>query len=159
MRDGSREKIDSTDILKASPTSGLRLPFFSSLVSAGFASPASDHIEQVCSLDELCDTRLETTYFVRCGGDSMSDDGLWNGDIMIVDRRVRSSYEGQIVVAWINGDLIVKRYHKAGELIVLMPANPAYMPIYVQPGEPGDAFKLFGVVTFWLKKAQFKHLD
>lgn len=150
------DRLDPSDIKKARLSTGLKLPFFSSLVSAGFASPATDHIEKICSLDELCDTHLETSYFVRCGGDSMIDDGLWSGDIMIVDRRIRKNYEGQIVVAWINGELTVKRYHRVEELVVLMPANPDYLPIYVQPG---DAFKVFGVVTFWVKKSQFKYIE
>ena len=159
MSDDTTQKPESLRMkkLKVRSATGLKLPFYSSLVPAGFASPATDHIEKICSLDELCDTHLETSYFVRCGGDSMIDDGLWSGDIMIVDRRIRKNYEGHIVVAWVNGGLTVKRYHRADDLIVLLPANPAYLPIYVHPGEPGDDFKLFGVVTYWLKKSQLKH--
>lgn len=156
MRESDTDKINPDDIKRVSPRPGIKLPFFSSLVSAGFASPATDHIEEILSLDELCDTHRETTYLVRCTGDSMKDDGLWSGDVMVVDRRPRSKYEGQIVIAWINGDHTVKRYHKTQELVVFMPANEAFLPIYVQPGE---AFKIFGVVTFWVKKSHYKHIE
>ncbi len=156
MRDTSTDKINPEDIKRVSPIPGIKLPFFSSLVSAGFASPATDHIEDVLSLDELCDTHRETTYMLRCSGDSMKDDGLWDGDTMVIDRRPRTTYEGQIVIAWINGGLVVKRYHKTQKLVVLMPANEAFLPIYVQPG---DAFFIYGVVTFWVRKSRYKHID
>ncbi|WP_338877513.1 S24 family peptidase (plasmid) [Spirosoma sp. SC4-14] len=139
---------------KATVVRRLLLPFFSSYVHAGTFSPATDHIEKVCDLNDLVIRNKDTTYFVRAIGDCMVDDGLWEGDIMIVDRSIEH-YEGQIVVVWLDGEYIVRRYHKPDELVVLMPASKFHQPIYVQPS---DNFKLFGVVSFWLKKAQVKKI-
>lgn len=148
----TKHPLNAQDFVKAAP-SWFPIPFFLSPVPAGFASPATDYIEKVCSLDDLCITNPDTTYFVRCTGDSMIDDGLWDRDIMIVDRSPEH-YEGRIVVAWLNGEYTVKRYHKPEDgPVVLMPANVRYAPIYVQAD---DDFRVFGVVTFWLKKAQTK---
>ena len=141
---------------KAKISRRLLIPFFSSYVHAGTFSPATDHIEKVCDLNDLVIRNKDTTYFVRTIGDCMADDGLWEGDIMIVDRSIEH-YEGQIVVVWLDGEYIVRRYHnhQPDKLVVLMPANPYYEPIYVRPG---DDFKMFGVVSFWLKKAQVKKI-
>ncbi|GAB3546348.1 LexA family protein [Spirosoma fluminis] len=152
------DSVNPRKFVKAIVATRYNIPFFLSPVPAGFTSPATDYIEKVCDLNELCISHPEMTYFVRCIGDSMIEDGLWDGDIMIVDRSFdKERYEGRIIVAWLNDEFTVKRYHKPGELVILRPANPAYQPIYVQP-EPIDKFKVFGVVTFWIKKAQFKHL-
>ncbi|WP_051054230.1 LexA family protein [Fibrella aestuarina] len=130
------------------PRNRLRIPFFGSLVKAGFPSPASDYIERVCDLNDLCIHNAEATYFVRVDGDSMIDEHIMPGDIMVVDCSLET-VNGRIVVAWYNGAHTVKRLRTAPPLIVLEPANEKYEPIYIQPG---DDFKLFGVVTFVIHK-------
>lgn len=145
-------QIRPQELVKADIATHLSIPFYSSLVACGFASPATDHIEKVCDLNELCITNQDATYFVRAAGDSMVDDGLSEGDIMVVDRSFEDR-NGRIVVVWLNGDYTVKRFYKVNDLIVLMPANPNYLPIYVQPD---DDCRVFGVVTYWVKKAPSK---
>jgi DNA polymerase V len=125
-----------------------RLPFFGSLIRAGFPSPATDHIERVCDLNDLCVSNAEATYFVRVTGDSMTGARIEPGDVLVVDSS-REAAEGRIIVAWVNGGYTVKRIHRAGELIVLLSANPRYDPIYVHAG---DEFRVFGVVTFVIQK-------
>lgn len=134
--------------LKAVITSRLGIPFFTSPVRAGFPSPAENYIEQVCDLNELCITNEAATYFVRADGDSMTGDRIAPGDVLIVDCS-REAADGKIVVVWLNGEHTVKRIHYATPLIILMPSNPNYAPIYVQPG---DDFRIFGVVTFVIQK-------
>jgi DNA polymerase V len=148
--------IPDDDFYKANPSLIGSIPFFDSLVLAGFSSPATDHIEKACSLDDLCISHLNTTYFARCWGDSMMDDGLWDGDIMIIDRTFDPDLlEGRMVIAWYNGGRLVKRYHKKDGFICLMPANPQFAPIYIREG---DKFRVFGIVTFWLRKAAIKRV-
>ncbi len=126
----------------------LKIPFYTSLVRAGFPSPAENYVERVCDLNDLCVTNAEATYFVRVTGDSMSGDRIEPGDILIVDSS-REAVDGKIAVVWINGEHTVKRVHYAGDMIVLMPSNPKYTPIYVHEG---DDFRVFGVVTFVIQK-------
>ncbi len=144
------DKLLPDDFVRAEVQTRYRLPFFNSYVQAGFPSPATDYIERVCDLNDLCIHNPEATYFVRAAGDSMTGDRIEPGDILIVD----SSYDavdGRIVVVCLNGDNLVKRIHFAGDLIVLMSSNPRYAPVYVQKGE---SFRVFGVVTFVIQKTR-----
>lgn len=126
----------------------LRIPFFGSLIRAGFPSPATDYIERVCDLNDLCITNAEATYFVRVTGDSMTGDHILPGDILVVDCS-REVVDGRIAVVWYNGEHTVKRIRQTPPLLVLEPSNPAYQPLYVQPGED---FRVFGIVTFVIHK-------
>jgi len=131
----------------------LAVPFFQSLVQAGFPSPAENHLERVCDLNDLCITNPEATYFVRVASDSMSGDRIEPGDVLVVDCS-REAVAGKIVVVWLNGDHCVKRLQRAGgpshgDMAVLLSSNPKYDPIYVHPG---DDFRIFGVVTFVIHK-------
>lgn len=134
--------------IKATLTARLRIPFYTSLIKAGFPSPAENYAERVCDLNDLCVTNAEATYFVRVEGDSMVDAHIWPDDVLIVDCS-REALEGKVVVVWFNGEHTVKRIHYAPPLVVLLAANPKYEPIYVQPG---DSFRVFGVVTFVISK-------
>lgn len=136
------------DFTKVQRESRQLIPFFSSLIQAGFPSPAENYVERVCDLNDLCITNAEATYFVRVMGDSMTGDRIEPGDVLIVDCS-REAIDGKIAVVWVNGEHTVKRIHYAGNMIVLMPSNPKYEPIYVHKG---DDFKVFGVVTFVIQK-------
>lgn len=139
-------------MLRAALTSRLQLPFYTSVVRAGFPSPAENYVERVCDLNDLCVTNPEATYFVRVTGDSMQGDRIEPGDVLIVDCS-REATDGKIAVVWLNGEHTVKRIHYAGGnvggMVVLMPSNPNYDPIYVHEG---DDFRIFGVVTFIIQK-------
>jgi len=139
----SDQPKDDHPFVKAAVTTRLRIPFFASLIKAGFTSPAENYVERVCDLNDLCIGNSEATYFVRVEGDSMSGDRIETGDILIVDCSLEPT-EGRIVVVWHNGAHTVKRIHYANKLVVLMPSNSKYLPIYVQPE---DDFRVFGVVT------------
>ncbi len=78
----------------------------------------------------------------------MSGDRIEEGDILIVDCS-REATENKIAVVWFNSEHTVKRIHYAPPLTVLLPSNPKYDPIYVQPD---DDFRVFGVVTFVFHK-------
>lgn len=143
------DQIRPEELIRADITTHLSIPFYSSLVACGFPSPATDHIEKVCDLNELCITNQDATYFVRAAGDSMMGAGLGEGDVMVVDRSYED-HEGRIVVVWLNGEYTVKWFYRVKEMIVLLPDNPKYLPIYVHPG---DVCRVFGVVTNWVKKA------
>ncbi|GAB3715874.1 translesion error-prone DNA polymerase V autoproteolytic subunit [Spirosoma flavus] len=143
---GKRKR--SHQFVKAVIKTRFQIPFFQSLVQAGFPSPADNYVERVCDLNDLCITNAESTYFVRVTGDSMTGDRIEPGDVLIVDCS-REAVDGKIVVVWYNGEHTVKRIHYVGDMVVLMPANPEYEPIYIHTGED---FRVFGVVTYIIQK-------
>lgn len=69
------------------------------------------------------------TFALRIKGDSMIDDGIFDGDIVMV-RRQETAENGETVVAMIDGEATVKRLQRENGRVRLDPANPAYQPIY-----------------------------
>ena len=118
------------------------LPVFASGVRAGFPSPADDHAEPGLDLNELVDNPA-ATFCAWAEGDSMIDLGILDGDLMVIDRSLTPRHD-DVVVADLNGAFTVKRLiHKADQSF-LMPANPDYPPI---PINPDDEVRIWGVVV------------
>lgn len=68
-------------------------------------------------------------YVLKVRGDSMIEDGILDGDLVIIARRERAE-NGQMVVANVNGEVTLKRLYQEGERIRLQPANSMMGPIY-----------------------------
>lgn len=119
-----------------------KLPLFSSLVPAGFPSPAQDHLEERLSLDELLNIHAPHVFIARAVGDSMTGAGLFDRDLMVIDR-AREPRPGHVVVAMLNGETFVKRLDKQQGQWVLRSENPAYPPRYVLES---DELQIWGVV-------------
>jgi DNA polymerase V len=77
-------------------------------------------------------------------GDAMQDAGIFDGDVLIVDRSLKLA-NGKIIVAVLNGELLVRRFHKNFSSAFLIPENPRYKTINL--AEFSD-FKIWGVVTY-----------
>ena len=118
-------------------------PLFTCGVSAGFPSPADDHIDRKLDLNELLIQNPVATFFVRVAGDSMQDAGINHGDILVVDRSLEAT-SGKIVIAIVNGELTVKRFVQDHSSCQLVAANPDYPPVEIT--EDTD-FSVWGVVT------------
>ena len=69
-------------------------------------------------------------YLLKVQGDSMVDDGIFDGDLIAV-HRTPVAENGQIVVARIDGELTVKRFQRDSRRISLLPRNPDYAPIVI----------------------------
>ena len=95
-------------ILRFVPYQSYELPLYSCAVSAGFPSPADDHIDQQIDLNTYIVENPAATFFVRVSGDSMEPAGIFDGDILVVDRSLKFK-NNRIVVAAVNGELTVKR--------------------------------------------------
>lgn len=124
-------------------TNGHRFPLFGNKVSAGFPSPADDHIEQQLDLNEHLIHNPVSTFFVRVSGESMKDVGIFPNDILIVDRSI-TPVNGKIVIAVVDGELTVKRLKTENGVLFLMPENPDFKPIAIK--ELQDV-SIWGVVT------------
>jgi len=81
-------------------------------------------------------------FALRISGDSMRDEGIVSGDLVIVRKQSKAS-AGQTVIALVNGQATVKKYYPQGDRIELRPANDAMKPIRVTPD---DDFEIQGVV-------------
>ncbi len=123
------------------------LPLFDARVPAGFPSPALDHMEHKLSLDALLDLQTPHTYVVSVSGDSMTGAGIFDGDHLIVSRAIPAK-PGHVVVACLNGDVLVKRLAKEQGQFILQSENPAYSPRYILEN---DELTIWGVVTHSLR--------
>jgi DNA polymerase V len=84
------------------------VPYTISKVSAGFPSPADDYLENNLNLDKLLIKNRPSTFLIRAGGDSMVNIGIYDGDILIVDRSLDAKNK-DIVIASIFSELTVKK--------------------------------------------------
>ena len=114
--------------------STIALPFFSFCVPAGLPSPAQDHLEGSISLDELMNIRAPHTYLARAAGESMIDLGIFDRDILIIDRS-RTAERGEIVIAALNNEPLVKIFDLQGEQVILRSANCTFSPRYILESE------------------------
>lgn len=126
----------------------IRLPLFSSTVAAGFPSPADDYIEGRLSLDEHLIQHRDSTFFVRAKGNSMTGAGIFDGDLLVVDKSLNPK-SGDIVIAVVDGDLTVKRLIQRGDTVTLKPENPKFKEIEFKDGQE---LVVWGVVTSTTKK-------
>ena len=126
------------------PPGFLRLPFYASRVSAGFPSPAEEHLEGVLDLNDLMISRPNSTFFVRVQGDSMNGAGIYNDDILVVDRAAAPKNR-DVVLAVVDGEFTVKRWIKRARKVLLVPENPNYPEIDI---ENHQKVEIWGVVTF-----------
>jgi repressor LexA len=87
-----------------------------------------DVSNETISVPEHLTTRGEN-YVLKVRGDSMVEDGILDGDLVIIARRERAE-NGEMVVANVNGEVTLKRMYREGERVRLQPANSMMGPIY-----------------------------
>ena len=111
-------------------------------VPAGFPSPAEDHRGKRIDVIDKIVRHPQATFSMRVGGHSMQEDGIFDGDVILVDRAVQPKHN-MIVVAVVDGEFTVKRLWQRGGQFRLKAANPTYPDIV-----PKDAqsVEVWGVV-------------
>jgi repressor LexA len=115
-------------------------------VAAGSPILAQEHVEATYSVDPAMFSS-KPDFLLKVRGLSMRDAGIMDGDLLAV-KKVAIAKNGQIVVARLGDDVTVKRYRKTGELIELLPENPDFKVIRV---EPDDEFALEGLAVGLLR--------
>src|SRR5690606_25505597 len=115
---------------------------------AGLAMPDQYSVRDF-DLNEYLIKNKSATFFFRMKGDAMSEAGIFDNDILIVDRSLKMA-EGRIVVCILNGELLVRRFHKNFSSAFLIPENTRYKPINL--AEFSD-FTVWGVVTYIIHPA------
>ena len=117
-------------------------------VCAGFPSPAEDLGAQRIDLTTLLVTHTQATYFLKASGHSMVEAGIFDGDIMVVDRAIKPRH-GHIVVAVVDGDFTVKRLYQRAGRVKLRAANVTFPEIVPKEGQ---TIEVWGVVTATIKR-------
>ena len=136
-------KKKELEIYSADIDKSLEIPYFENGVSAGFPSPAEDHMHSKLDLNNLLVQHPSATYYVRVIGDSMINAGIVSGDLLVVDRSLEAN-DGCIIVAFIEGEFTVKRIIKNKNKIFLQAEINNYKAIEITKDMD---FEIFGVVA------------
>lgn len=119
-------------------------------IHAGFPSPAEDFQAKRIDILERLVTHPQATYSMAVRGHSMEGVGIFDGDVVLVDRAVKPAH-GQIVVAVVDNEFTCKQLWMRGGRLKLKAANPTFADIV--PTE-GQTVEVWGVVIASIK--QFK---
>lgn len=115
--------------------------------ATGFGAAADDYMERGIDLNEQLIRNKPATFFMRVNGDSMINAGIFSGDIVIVDRSIKP-VNGKIVIAVIDGEMLIRRYEKSLNKLRLIPETHNLSSIEVS--EFMD-FKVWGVVVYIIR--------
>ena len=116
-------------------------------VAAGSPILAQEHVEATYNVDPALFS-AKPDYLLKVRGMSMRDAGILDGDLLAV-KKADHAKNGQIIVARIGDDVTVKRYRKTGSTIELLPENPDFKTIRLEPGR--DDFALEGLAVGLLR--------
>ncbi|MCE7553835.1 LexA family protein [Aliivibrio fischeri] len=117
------------------------IPLHASAGISGFESPAAEYSQLSFDLDELLIEHPSSTFIGRASGDSMQGVGIFDGDLLIVDRYV-TVQSNDVIVANFNGEFVCKILDTQRRLLVS--ANEKYQTV---PINDYDTFTIEGVVT------------
>ena len=144
----SKKRTEGMAFFRPERAEGAEAPLAPSGVHAGFPSPADDFIERRLDLGRALVPHPEATFFARVEGDSMKDECIEDGDLLVVDKSVEAA-DGDLTVSYLDGEFTLKRIRLSEGKIRLVPANPRYEMI---EETPENDFSVWGVVTFVVKK-------
>jgi DNA polymerase V len=112
--------------------------------ATGFGAASDDFAERGIDLNEQLIRNKPATFFMRIRGDAMIGAGIFDGDTVIVDRSIKP-VTGKVVIAVLNGEMLIRRFEKGFNRIRLIPETNRLAPIEV---DPFAEFSVWGVVTY-----------
>ena len=110
----------------------LDIPVLGRVAAGAPIEPDLDH-HDTFTLDSRTFMRVPD-YLLRVNGDSMIDDGIFDGDLVGILQSAEAR-DGQIIVARLDGEVTIKRLERGDDQLRLLPRNPAYQPIIVRPDQ------------------------
>ena len=125
----------------------LKLPFYIHKVGAGFPSPATDYIEDDVDLNTHLIKNAPATFIIRVQGKSMANVGIYEGDLLIVDKSINPK-NSSTVIANVNEELVVKTFIK-GKKNNYLASGPNKIELSENPN-----VIIWGVVTYVIHKLQ-----
>ena len=123
----------------------LKLPFYIHKVGAGFPSPATDYIEDDVDLNSHLIKNAPATFIIRVQGRSMNNVGIYDGDLLVVDRSIDPK-NLSTVIANVNEELVVKTFLKGKDKNYLT-SGPNKIELNENPN-----VIIWGVVTYVIHK-------
>jgi DNA polymerase V len=129
----------------------LTIPFYLHKVGAGFPSPATDYIEDDLDLNTHLIRNAPATFIIRVQGKSMRDAGIYDGDLLIVDKSINPK-SFSTVIANVNEELVVKTFIKEKEVSYLASGSKSTID-KINLGENQEVI-IWGVVTYVIHKLQ-----
>ena len=117
------------------------------LNATGFGAAADDYAGRGIDLNEQLIRNKPATFFMRVRGEAMVGAGIFDGDTVIVDRSIKPA-NGKVVIAVLNGDMLIRRFEQTFNKIRLIPES-RLAPIEVNPLAE---FSVWGVVTYVIHK-------
>ena len=121
------------------------LPFHLNKVGAGFPSPATDYIENDINLNVHLIKNIPSTFLIRVQGESMNNDDIHDGDLLIVDRSLNPKNFSTVIVN-INEELVVKSFLKENNQSFLT-SGSRQVKDKINLSENTEIF-IWGVVTY-----------
>ena len=112
-------------------------------VPAGYPSPLDEQAKELVNINSHLIRNEIATYIFRVKGNAMIDAGIFDGDVLIVDRSIEAKHN-DIVLATLDNEFIVKRLYLQAGVLKLISENPIYPPILIKEK---DDFTVWGVVT------------
>ena len=139
-----------TEIKIYSPDSdtNMEIPLSESRVAAGFPSPAEHYSSLKLDLNKELIKNPASTFYARVKGVSMIDEGIDDGDLIVIDKSLEP-HNGCLAVCYIDGEFTLKRFEKQKDYGLLIPANKEYTPVKVTAE---NDFLIWGIVTYIIKK-------
>ena len=116
-------------------------------VRAGFPSPAEDLGAHRIDLTARLIKHPQATFLIRARGESMREAGIFDGDVLIVDRAVRPR-SGHVVIAVVDGEFVCKTLWMRAGRMKLKAANPGFPDIVPKDGQ---TVEVWGIVTNAIK--------
>lgn len=142
-------RMHSIDVVAVlGPGAGVVLPVAGGSVRGGFPSPAEEFLVERLDLASILVSHPQATFFVRLRGESMAPAGLFDGDLLVVDRALKPVHQ-DVVIAVVDGDFTCKSLWLKGGRMKLQAANPTFPDIV--PVE-GQVVEIWGVVTASIKQ-------
>ncbi|WP_026768919.1 LexA family transcriptional regulator [Asinibacterium sp. OR53] len=112
--------------------------------ATGFGAAADDYMERGIDLNEQLIHNKPATFFFRMNSDAMIGAGIYSGDTLIVDRSLKAT-TGKVIVAIVNGELLVRRVHTHIKGIALVAENKRYGDILI---DEFSNYAVWGVVVY-----------
>lgn len=113
--------------------------------ATGFNAAADDYMQRGIDLNEQLISNKPATFFMRVNSDAMSGAGIYSGDTVIIDRSVKAA-TGKVVIAMLNGEMLIRRYERTFNKIRLLPDTDKLSAIDIDAS--CEDFSIWGVVTF-----------
>ena len=123
----------------------LTVPFYLNKAGAGFPSPATDYIEEDIDLNIHLIKNVPATFIIRVQGKSMTDVGIYDGDLLVVDKSLKPK-NFSTVVANVHDELVVKNFVKTKDEQFLTSGSKKIEDKIIINNE-SDIF-IWGVVTY-----------